>query len=168
MNVYQELWWKQCQADYAVYELLRREGSAPCHQLHYLQMVTEKIAKAHLWQSGSSPPKSHVGFHHFIRYLSFKKRDSERIARIFYFARFEDFRSWIRTTLPIAYSLERIAPDLAMNGPNPEYPWPHEQPAAAPIQHDFVEWSELISARGRNLLGFIETAVRRFPEYADT
>lgn len=168
MNAYQELWWKQCRADYAVYELLRREGSAPCHQLHYLQMVTEKVAKAYLWQSGSPPPRSHAGFHEFMRYLAWKKRDSERIARVFYFKRFADFRNWIRTTLPVAYALERIVPALAQDGPNPEYPWPHNQPASAPIDHDFAAWGELLSTRGRELLRFIDTAVRRFPEYADS
>jgi hypothetical protein len=46
MNGCQDLWWQQARSDHAILLLLRRYGVAPCHQLHYLQMVTEKIAKA--------------------------------------------------------------------------------------------------------------------------
>ena len=52
MNPYQRVWWQQVQSDYSVLLLLRREGAAPCRQLHYLQMVTEKLAKAYLWRHG--------------------------------------------------------------------------------------------------------------------
>jgi hypothetical protein len=166
MNSYQELWWKQAQADHAAYEVLRRAGAAPCHQLHYLQMVGEKIAKAHLWHSGSPPPKSHLGFREFMRYLDAVKRDSGRIANIFYFKRIRDFQQWITSALPLAYALECIVPALANNGPNSEYPWPHERPTFAPAEYDFDVWKQLMSSRCRSLVAFIRTAVRRFPEYA--
>ena len=44
-------------------------GRRTCHSLHHLQMVTEKIAKAYFWRSGSPPPKSHAGFVQFLRFL---------------------------------------------------------------------------------------------------
>ena len=45
MNEYQEIWWQQAKSDHSVFVLLRGQGVPPCHSLHYLQMVTEKIAK---------------------------------------------------------------------------------------------------------------------------
>ncbi|MDY0168431.1 MAG: hypothetical protein RBS80_17915 [Thermoguttaceae bacterium] len=94
--------------------------------------------------------------------------DRERTARLFSFNRFSDFQDWIRTVLPIAYDLERLAPDLANNGPNPEYPWPHAQPTCAPVSHNFDVWVSLTTGQGRDLMRVIRIAVERFPEYADT
>jgi hypothetical protein len=74
---------------------------------------------------------------------------------------------WIRSVLPIAYELERLAPDLANNGPNPEYPWPHVQPEFAPVDFDFSVWASLTTVQGRDLMRMIRIAVNRFPEYAD-
>jgi hypothetical protein len=47
MNRHQELWWKQALSDLEVLTLPRKNSAAPCHQLHDLQMVTEKISKAY-------------------------------------------------------------------------------------------------------------------------
>ena len=169
MNGYQELWWQQAQSDHEAFLLMRREGIAQCHTLHYLQMVAEKLAKAYFWRTGSPPPKNHAGFVQFLRFLGqIRQSERVRIAALFAFARFTDFQSWIRAALPIAYDLERIAPALASNGPNPEYPWPHEQPQYAPAKHHFAVWASLTSVQGRELMRVIRIAVDRFPEYADS
>jgi hypothetical protein len=97
-----------------------------------------------------------------------RQSDRERIANLFSFRRFADFQSWIRTVLPIAYELERLAPDLANDGPNPEYPWPHAQPQTAPVDHNFTVWAPLTSGQGRDLMRVIRIAVSKFPQYADT
>ncbi|MBW3595790.1 MAG: hypothetical protein KY475_00785 [Planctomycetes bacterium] len=68
----------------------------------------------------------------------------------------------------MAYDLERVAPDLAHEGPNPEYPWPHDVPHTAPLDYKFPIWASLTSGQGRELMRFIQIAVERFPEYADT
>lgn len=168
MNKHQELWWKQAQSDHSVFALLRESGVAPCHLLHYLQMVSEKLGKAYLWRSGAPPPQTHAGFVQFLRFLGgARNSERKRIAEIFEFNRFEDFQSWIRTALPTAYALERLAPALAQDGPNPEYPWPHNEPANIPATHDFGVWREVRdSSRGRRLLQVIEIAVAKFPQYA--
>lgn len=169
MNDYQKLWWQQAQSDHVVFVLLRNQGIADCHSLHYLQMVTEKIAKAHFWRRGSPPPMDHAAFVRFMRYFGqIPRNNRERIADLFTFTRFDDFQAWIRTVLPLAYELERLAPTLAQAGPNPEYPWPHEQPRFAPANEKFPLWAELKYGRGRGLMRFIHTAVDRFPQYADT
>ncbi len=169
MNSYQQLWWQQAKSDHGAFMLLRSEGIGQCHLLHYLQMVTEKIAKAYFWRSGHPPPRSHAGFVQFLRFLGMlRQADRERIANLFSFNRFGDFQNWIRMVLPIAYELERLAPDLANNGPNPEYPWPHAQPTCAPVNHNFGVWISLTTGQGRDLMRVIRIAVERFPEYADT
>lgn len=169
MNSFQELRWQQALSDHEAFLLMRHAGIGQCHTLHYLQMVTEKLAKAYFWRSLSAPPKDHAGFVQFLRFLGqIRQNDRERVAGLFTFNRFTDFQNWMRAVIPIAYELERIAPALANNGPNPEYPWPHAQPQFAPATHDFAVWSSLTSSRGRALMRFIQVAVRRFPDYADT
>jgi hypothetical protein len=168
MNSFQRIWWEQVKSDYVVFSLVRASGVAQCHSLHYLQMVSEKIAKAYYWRTGGPPPRKHVGFVDFLRSLGVTRQPQrQRIARLFGFSRFADFQNWLRSVLPIAYDLERLAPSLAADGPNPEYPWPHMQPNTAPVQHEFAVWATLASGRGRDLMRVIHIAVERFPEYAD-
>lgn len=171
MNDYQRLWWDQAKSDHGAFLLFRRHGASQCHSLHYLQMATEKIAKAYLWRSGSPPPKQHAGFVHFLRLLGQirEKGDRQRIATLFTFTRFSDFRNWInRAGLPIAYDIERLSPTYADDGPNPEYPWPHREPRFAPVHHEFEVWSRMQTSHGRNLMRIIRVAIERFPKYADT
>jgi hypothetical protein len=165
MNKAQELWWQQAQSDFAAFGLLRR--AAPCHQLHYLQMVTEKLAKAYLWRSNSPPPTVHAGFVQFLRSIAGSREPKhQQIATILGFGRSEDFQSWIQSILPLAYDLERLAP-APLNSPNPEYPWPHEMPQFAPATHEFEIWKQLTgTGRGRQFMQVIETAVKHFPAYA--
>ena len=169
MNSYQELWWQQAKSDYEAFELHRGSGSAQCHCLHYLQMATEKIAKAYFWRSGSPPQRSHAGFAKFLKFLGQIKgeKDRERIAKLFPFTRFSDFQKWKKDVMPTVHELEHLAPALANDGPNPEYPWPHQRPKFAPVDHNFAIWSFMTSSRGRFLQGIVKVAVNRFPEYAD-
>jgi hypothetical protein len=167
MNRYQELWWKQAQSDRAILTLLRRRGAAPCHQLHYLQMVTEKLGRAYFWRSGSAPPASHAGFVQFMRFVGgVRTSDRQRIADAFCFARFEDLQNWLRVALPLACSLERLAPALAQDGPNPKYPWPRTAPAFTPATFEFDIWAQLTETGcGRRLMQVIDAAVENFPDY---
>ncbi|MEK6239130.1 MAG: hypothetical protein N2C14_30810 [Planctomycetales bacterium] len=143
MNDYQRRWWEQARSDHKVLVLLRRKGADPCHQLHYLQMITEKLAKAYLWRSGNAPRRSHVGFGMLMRLLQQVPQDErQQIADIFEFKRFKDFQGWARANLPLIYEVERLAPALANDGPNPEYPWPHDAPQQAPATYEFDVWDQ--------------------------
>lgn len=169
MNKYQELWWEQTRADHDVLLVLRKNGCAPCHQLHYLQMVTEKLGKAYFWRTGSPPPKSHVSFVRFLQALDSRTNfERARIATIFGFDHVRGFVNWISIVTPLAYDLERLAPSLAGDqGPNPEYPWPRLAPVHAPVRFEFPVWKELTEkGQGRQLLRVIDRAVLRFPDYA--
>jgi hypothetical protein len=168
MNKAQELWWKQAQSDHAAFVCLRQAGVHECHMLHYLQMATEKISKAYLWRSGTAPPRSHVGFMRFLRALLVRNStDLRRIAKVFAFARPKDLDQWVQQVGPLAYGLQNLAPTEANDGPNPEYPWPHEKPNHCPALHSFELWARLRDhVQGRNLLKFIERAIARFDQYA--
>lgn len=168
MNEPQRLWWEQAKSDHAAFVWLRRGGVHECHMLHYLQMATEKISKAYLWRSGSPPPRSHVGFMRFLRALLSRPRaDLSRIANVFGFGRPRDMDAWVKQVSPLAYGLQQLVPAEANDGPNPEYPWPHEMPTNCPALHSFDLWVRLRDhAQGRRLLKFIERSIGRFEEYA--
>ncbi len=167
MNQYQQLWWEQSRSDHSILILLRRNGSDSCHQLHYLQMVTEKLAKAYFWRTGTAPRKKHTGFVQFMRTLGgVQQAKQTSIATALEFKTFVAFQTWIRNVLPLIYELERLAPALALNGPNPEYPWPHILPTANPVGHNFALWWQLTStAIGRQFVRVVGLAVDRFPTY---
>lgn len=143
-----------------MFVLLRRAGLPECHTVHYLQMAAEKISKAYLWRSGKAPPRSHVGLMPFLQALLSRglgHKERQRIAEIFDYARPEDMAAWVRQVAPLAHELQNLTPDLSNNGPNTEYPWPHEKPAHCPALHAFALWAKLRDAEpGRRLVKFIE------------
>jgi hypothetical protein len=148
--------------------LLRRQRVPPCHQLHYLQMITEKLGKAYFWRMGHPPRMSHASLVRFLQALENRpNEDRNRIAHLFGFGRGHDFGNWIPAIIPLAHELEKLAPDLARDGPNPEYPWPHDEPRFAPVSFDFDLWHQLTeSSRGRQLMNVIDCAVMEFTKYA--
>jgi hypothetical protein len=109
-----------------------------------------------------------VGFGLFMRLLlQVPQSQRQRIAAIFGFARFKDFENWTRGALPLVYALEQLAPALAGDGPNPEYPWPHADPQYVPATFDFNVWQQLTeTGRGRQLTQVVKAAVVQFPTYA--
>lgn len=168
MNHPQALWWKQAHADFSIFSLLRRSAAHECHLLHYLQMATEKLSKAYLWRSGCTPPRTHAGFVRFLKaILDRRAADLIWISKTLGFARPEDLDHWVGSVQPLAYSLQNIAPAMAGEGPNPEYPWPHASPVDCPAEHSFSLWAQLRdTGQGRKLIEFIERAIARFETYA--
>lgn len=169
MNQAQKLWWKQALSDWSAYRILKKDGGADkCHQLHFLQMCSEKIAKAYLIRT-LHPKRSHAGFGKFLRLLIQSTNSSTllKVARVHQFKQIQAFESWIKSVRPLADDLEHLAPALANDGPNPEYPWPHDTPVHAPALFAFPILERLELAEGRSLLRFLEVSVTRFPEYAD-
>ncbi|MGL4513931.1 MAG: hypothetical protein ACRCT8_12645 [Lacipirellulaceae bacterium] len=169
MNEQQRLWIAQARSDYAVFITLRESGSHPCHLLHYLQMSTEKLSKAYVWRSGKVPKKSHIGFSVFLRSLRHLPSDQDRevVASSLGFKSFREFSEWAKDAAPIANGVERLAPALAGDGPNPEYPWPPGDPRWTPVEHEFDVWSELTNKpRGRQFLQVLGRAIERFSSFA--
>ena len=164
MNGAQTLWWRQARSDFDMYATLPLGGASRCHHLQYLQMATEKLSKAYLWRTGKPPPKSHIGFVPFVRAIV-DRNDLQRIALVLGFANSVGLERWAKGALPLAHSLQSLAPTEAKGGPNPEYPWPHHAPAYCPVNYNFTLWDRLIdTAQGRKMLVVIEHAINRFDQ----
>jgi hypothetical protein len=161
MNAQQLAFLRQARSDWQIFCDLRARANRPaCHDLHFLQMATEKLAKAFLW--GSHTPTGHAALVRFLRAVANKRRVSEAL-------QMEPpalLQRRVHGVLPVAYQLERLAPDLAANGPNPEYPWPRELPTIAPADYDFDAWTALKSAKGRNLINLIDELLESFESWA--
>jgi hypothetical protein len=128
-------------------------------------MVTEKLGKAYYWRTGKAPKQSHASFVRFLQTLGDRK-DRDGVARVLDFASVLEMDTFIVRVAPLAHDVERLAPSLAGDGPNPEYPWPRAAPLHAPASHSFTVWSALIeSGLGRQFLAKVEVAIREFPRY---
>jgi hypothetical protein len=158
MNEQQRVYYAQATTDY---EMFRELSDKPvCHRLHYLQMCTEKLAKAYFKQNiNTNVQASHAWFVPFMRAI---QMDS-RVRNSFGYRHDASFIGYIRSLMPLAYAVERMAPNLAGEGPNPEYPFPRSNPTIAPIEYDFQLWHDIQERAGKILLDFIRRAFERFP-----
>ena len=156
MNEQQRLYLVQAKSDWAVFLLLKPQPV--CHRLHYLQMCTEKLAKAYFWRRPDAGDLGHVAFVKFVRAISTNRKVAEKLG-------FDDkvsFREWIKDVSDLAYELERLAPALSGPGPNPEYPWPRKKPQHAPVEYDFEAWQHFQTANGRCLWRMLEKVLENF------
>ena len=61
---------QQAWSDFKVYLALNANNYALCHQLHYLQMTTEKLAKGFQCPTEGKPyPKTHFAFVKFLQQI---------------------------------------------------------------------------------------------------
>ncbi len=159
----QRLFLVQARSAYAVYRVLNADKSLHhCHALHYLQMATELLGKANAWRSGPIR-KSHKALVSFLRGLSSNAKAQRQLG---YEGRSENWTHTIRKIAPIAESLQQLAPALANDGPNPEYPWPRDAPTAAPAEYSFPIWEELTeTVYGRKLIAIISGLFAAADEY---
>jgi hypothetical protein len=163
MNRQQEVFYKQAQSDWRIYAMLRTIAPrVACHELHYLQMATEKFGKAHLWGSPDPPVRKHRAF---TRSMQKVKESSDCWQRLGLTEK-SHLRSWVDSIIPLVEQIERLAPNLADPGPNPEYPWPPDRPTTAPVEHSFPVWHELETGQGRKLIRLIQSLIDSFPAWA--
>lgn len=154
MNARQSAFTRQAQSDWSVFRHLRPVGPrwwigarrawcgivgvhpfsfAPCHELHYLQMATEKLAKADyqaaLHRSGRAA---------FRRLLTDPPNNPGAIAPLG-FADLASLTRWQGSVSLIVGAIEDLAPQIADHRglPNPEYPWPRGTENQAPVDYSF-------------------------------
>jgi hypothetical protein len=140
MTEYQRLFLVQARTDYAVFELFQKQAGLPaCHALHYLQMATELLGKAHAWKQGSCA-YTHRAFVGFLRSLPANRQAQQQLG---YARRNANWKHLIRKSVPLAERIEDLAPARSPDAPNPEYPWPRAAPQAAPAEYTFEIWQEL-------------------------
>lgn len=163
MKEEQRLFLVQAKSAYAIYQLLNADNSLHhCHALHYLQMATELLGKANAWKQGPVG-RSHKAFVPFLRSLSSNARARKQLGFV---AQNANWTETIRKMTPMADRLQSIAPALAGDGPNPEYPWPSEAPTTAPIEYRFPIWQELTeTSPGRQLLSWIHDLFTTAEDY---
>jgi hypothetical protein len=163
MKEVQRLFLVQAKSAYRVYGFLAADKSLHhCHSLHYLQMATELLGKANAWKSGPIK-KSHKALVSFLHSLSANPKAQKQLR---YEGQDQNWQHTIRKILPIAESLQKMAPALATGGPNPEYPWPPEAPTNTPVEYAFPIWEELTeTSYGRMLIAFIRILFGVAEEY---
>jgi len=154
MNEHQRLFLVQARTDFAAFELFRKQTDFPaCHALHYLQMATEKFGKAHAWKHGKTG-KTHHAFVSFLRSLATNRQAQKQLGQG---GKTENWQHTIRKSVSFADAIEKLAPALAGEGPNPEYPWPPTDPNTSPAEHTFPIWQELTdTAAGRRFLTLLK------------
>jgi hypothetical protein len=138
---FQRLFLVQARTDFAVFELLQGQPELPaCHSLHYLQMATELLGKAYALKDGPPTKTNHRALVAFLRNLSIDRSAQRQLG---FDQQRENWRHRIRKTLPLASKIEDLAPQLAKDGPNPEYPWPPHAPRITPAEYSFAIWQDL-------------------------
>lgn len=151
----------QARSDWETYQVMVKNACSACHQLHYLQMTTEKLGKAALLRSGI-PLDNVRGTHRaFVRFLQLSSRSRTLQGEFRMNAR--QLQAYIQGLLPIADQIERLAPALAQNGPNAEYPW--EVPTGQvliPASYSFPVALNLRERNGRKFLQFIKILLDKF------
>ncbi len=152
MTESQRLFLVQARTAFDVFGLLHGQSKLPpCHSLHYLQMATELLGKAHVWKYGR-PRSTHRAFVGFLRSLATNRKAQKQLG---YEGSNQSWEHLIRKSVPLADRIQGLAPALAGDGPNPEYPWPQGAPEVAPAEYEFEIWLELQdTAAGRQFLKF--------------
>jgi hypothetical protein len=155
---------RQASSDWALFtELLARADVPACHALHFLQMATEKLAKAYRFRDTTTGEEAlrtkHVGFQQFLN--TFLLSPSMRAE---FRGRHAQLASIRRGLAPIAQAVERLAPAVAREGSpgNAEYPWELGDRVVAPVDHAFDEVRLLRGAHGRAFLNVVARAIADF------
>ena len=155
---------EQARSDWNTRTLIAQNACASCHELHYLQMTTEKLGKAALLRVGSSP--DNVGTTHkaFVGFLRVAAKNPSLRQSLQLDPR--QLRAYVQGILPIANQIERLAPALAQHGPNVEYPWQtHSGDVKVPASYAFPVTADLRGPQGRKLLKFIKIVLDGFDAF---
>lgn len=126
-------WWNALQSGWCGLVGVRAFSFPRCHALHYLQMCTEKLAKAYYTVT---PPR--VRHNAFRRFLTDLPSNPNAVAPL-QFANVAALTMWQGSVSTLVGAIEDLAPAIAdrLHLPNPEYPWPRNAETDAPVDHLF-------------------------------
>ena len=120
-----------------------------CQKLHYLQMATEKLAKAFLSSPSDKPPNVHKAI---VRFLQTCKSRPEIRRQLGFDNQHEAFRLYIDSILDLAGRIEDLAPVGGQERLNPEYPWLDGAGSViAPASYGFSEFGQQELLKFQNL-----------------
>lgn len=123
--------------------------------------MTEKVTKAYFWRDPGAVNLGHAAFVRFVRAIA----TNQRVAAELGFRDRIGFREWVAEVSELAYELERLAPALSGDGPNPEYPWPRTTPEHTPVEHDFAFWQRFRSRNGFTLRRMLDMVLGQFESW---
>ena len=153
---------EQARSDWQMWQLIHSQKLPGCHELHYLQMTCEKLGKAFLIAGRSISPQqakaSHVAFKRFLQ-VAARNPALQRLMEM----TSSQFRAHVKKMLPIAEAIERLAPALAQDGPNVEYPWesPNRQ-IHIPVSYAFLVLRDLSEPSGLGLIKIVDLVQKEF------
>lgn len=156
----------QGRSDWRVYQYLAslQAPSFPsCHALHYLQMATEKIAKAYRIRDTAADvddlARHHTGFEEFVNafFRSPKIRGE-------YAGKDAALRTLQTNAAALARQIEKLAPakDRLASPENAEYPWERDERVCRPCEYGYPNLSLLKAHSGRATMNMI---ARAFSDY---
>ena len=152
---------EQARSDWETRKVVMENTCAACHELHYLQMTTEKLGKAGLLRGGTNLDSVSRTHKTFVRFLRVAARNPSLREAFQFNAR--QLQAYVKEVLPVADQIERLAPALAQNGPNAEYPWETlSGEVKVPASYGFPVAKELRGPQGRKLLRLIDIIIDRF------
>lgn len=138
---WREAYLQQEKSDFAFFQKLNMSNAAKCHQLHFLQMSSEKLAKAYLCSPQENEP--YRATHHvlvsFLRTLKLR-RDISRL--LGYDTKNPHFINYINNLLSVAEKVQNLAPvGSDFSKVNAEYPWRSARNGlTVPCQFDYDEF----------------------------
>ncbi len=150
----------QAKADFEIWDELKDcQHALQCHRLHFLQMACEKLAKAHLCETGAEP-------HAIQQSHAYIAKSLPRIAKHHVTRRKGHLRkhgSLFKKIRHLAREIELLAPAVDDGGrrqDNCEYPWELANgELRIPAEHSFPNLSLLREPAGRTLLKVVREAV---------
>lgn len=133
---------KQSRSDYETLRHLSDQRVPLCHRLHYLQMASEKLAKACLCRPGGGHPGT---THHVQERMLRVLKGRPDVRRCLGYG--EDCLAYCRyidSLLPVARAVENLAPVGGdCTTANPEYPWqPSPGQVICPTEYGFAEFAK--------------------------
>lgn len=165
-QAYAEAFATQGRSDWALYKHLTglaKPSFPQCHALHYLQMATEKIAKAYRLRDTAGDVdelvKHHTGFVEFVN--AFFRSPAIRQE---YNGQDAALRTLQKNAVLLAQEIENLAPaiDRQARPENAEYPWQRDDAVVAPCQFTFPNLGMLHQTGGRAVMNLVERAFREF------
>jgi hypothetical protein len=155
---------RQALSDLDAREKLSIDGADKCHRLHFLQMASEKVGKAHLISAN--------GRDKVRRSHAYVEKNLPIIARVFYGKTNAEARmtQWETAQIKkIAAEIELLAPgrsDESTRQDNSEYPWEDAQGRIrVPCEYNFPNVDDSVENKAIvKLIRLIRTAAESYAE----
>lgn len=165
-DAFADAFYRQASSDWQVCERLAAvAGLPPSHQLHYLQMACEKLAKAYRLRDTTSEvdeiTSKHTGF---AKFMNSFLRSPALVAE--YKGRGAQHQVVCAAAAKFACEIEKLAPAInrATSPENAEYPWQHGDRVLAPCEYEYPALSLLAAPGGRLFLKLIGRAFRDYAQ----